>query len=196
MGAKASGRLKRPAVDRSPASGGEEGKKMAGSQVPQRLTLATLDPRTLFPTQENIALVMACVQSVQVQLEHDRNLVRQYPENGSAREMRNESIQYLALLNDWISQARNAAPQQTRPKTAPRTTSSTQAALAVDQAEEGDFPVLASQHHPVELRRCLWDKARSFHYVQVKKIRDTIYGSMKLYQVGHGWRLHQIFHAR
>jgi serine/threonine protein kinase len=160
-------------------------------QLPSRFNLATLDPRTLYPTQENVATVMHCVQQVQAQLENDRNLVRQYPDNPQARELRNETIQYLALLNDWISQARNliaprvpAGQGQPRAQQPPQQLALAQAGLTVDAAEEGDFRVLASVHHAPEMRRCLWDRARNFHYVQVKKLRDTIYGSVKLYQVG------------
>ena len=93
-----------------------------GVATPTRFNLASLDPRTLYPTQENVILVTNCVQSVQSQLEQDRTRLRQSPDNAQAREFRNESVHYLALLNDWISQARVVLQQpqaQQRPGRSP-----------------------------------------------------------------------------
>jgi hypothetical protein len=169
--------------------------KMGDGMTPTpRLSLATLDPRTLFPTQENVLLVTNCIQSVQVQLEQDRLRLKQGPDNQQAREFRNESVQYMALLNDWIGSARTVLqqPQQQRPRFSSPSAGvgraagagSSQYGVVMEPAEEADFRVLASSQHPPETRRCLWDKVRGLHYVQIKKLRDTIYGSVKLYQIG------------
>jgi len=162
---------------------------MANGSSPQRLSLATLDPRTLFPTPENISRVTQLQQQVQLQLDEDRARSKQAPDDTQARNKRSESLQYLALLNDWISQARTVTQQQqqqSRPRLSGggRPPLSASHGVVMEPAEEGDFRVQASPQHPAAIHRCLWDKARNLHYVQVKKLRDTIYGSVRLYQIG------------
>jgi len=167
----------------------KKSKKM--SEAPAaRLNLTTLDPRQLFPTQENIVIVTNCVQNVQQQLEQDRVRLRQYPDNQQARESRNETLSYLALLNDWINQARNIVQQpqqQQRPNRQPALAGARQSTahgVIMENAKEGQYPVLVSIQVPSEVRECLWDLARNLYYVKIRKIRDTIYGSVKLYQIG------------
>ena len=151
-----------------------------GDAPQERLNERAFDPRSLFPTPENITIVTQYLERVQLQLDQDRSRLKQNPDNQLAKQYRNETLVYMSLLNDWMQDATRAL--NSRRNIRPGVPLST--AVQMDQAEEGEFPVLALPQSQPQRYPCLVDISRGMHYVFIKKLRDTIYGAVRLYQIG------------
>ena len=85
-----------------------------------RLTVDELDPRSLYPTLENLERVNSTIELVEQQLEQD-SAAMQSDKSAAARQAHRETLEYLQLLNDWAEQARvMAQAQQGRQAQQPR----------------------------------------------------------------------------
>lgn len=194
------------------------------AQPPPRLDVHSLDPRSMFPTPDNIALVTQHARLVQVQLEQDRVLVKlaqassssaasasspaasaassptsSSEESRMAKEFRNQTLNYLSLLNDWLAQANMVATRQQQQQQqlpqAPatpaaaaalqlaRATVSSNNQVVMDPCVMGEFACQISPNQVAQVK-CLVDQAKQRYYCLIKTLRGTIYGSVQLYQIG------------
>ncbi|KAH9261281.1 hypothetical protein BASA81_000985 [Batrachochytrium salamandrivorans] len=180
--------------------------------LPKRLDVHSLDPRSMFPTPENIALVAHHARLVQVQLEQDRVLVKlaqsspsspasaassptsSSEESRMAKELRNQTLNYLSLLNDWLAQANMVATrqqqQQQQQQQAPgpalqlaRAAISSNNQVVMDPCAMGEFACQISPNQVAQVK-CLVDQTKQRYYCLVKTLRGTIYGNVQLYQIG------------
>lgn len=154
-----------------------------------RLDVHSLDPRSLFPTTENIALVASHAQQVQIQLEQDRERVKSSGnESKLPKELRNQTLNYLSLLNDWLAQANilqsRGANQPQQQQRAPAPVPAIAHQVIMERCVIGEFPCQTSSPASPQMVKCLVDSTKQRYYAQVKKLRGTIYGSVKLYQIG------------
>lgn len=157
----------------APGGGGGTGAStQQQQQQQQRLSLATLDPRTLYPTPDNVASVTRLLARVEHQLEEDRARYERDPTVARAREMRNETLQYYGLLNDWLTVAAQQRQAQAQPGPPGQPAAQAPAQAPAPATAPGQGPVAARVHNGVrfeEAREALLPVQVSADRVEEKK---------------------------
>jgi len=181
-----------------------------------RLNLQVFDPRPLVYSQENLELALGYLNKAASQLEEDHLHSLENPDDNFARDAQFESLTYLNILKNWVSEAKSKYHLSISSRQSRRTNNCTLPCAETFEAAS-ESPVCASpqcispqfsgervglESVPMEMgqegfclsqdsveefpqnKRCLFNIDRGSCYVQVQKLRDTIYGNVRLYQVG------------
>jgi serine/threonine protein kinase len=132
-----------------------------------RYGVTTMDPRLLLPTESNVRKVEQMIRLVLAQLDHDRQWIDggfpvDYATYPAAVRCYEESLQYVKLLEDWLINVKDI--------------------IVTEACYKCEMIVSASNKQLPRSLECL--SSETTHYVKIRPIRECLYGSVDLYQIG------------